>query len=197
MSRTRLVALCGSLALSTVVLVVLLVVLGTFNVALASAPTANNNADQWETTVISIPKLVITKTVVPTANVPLDGVVTYTVVLENYGDADATGVVMTDTLPPEVDFGGWLNQGSAMLPGSDTITWGPYTATAGMDYTFSFTATLKSGTAFYAAVVTNTVEFISDNAGSGFSNDAIFTVESIHIYLPLVMRNSVGTVVFP
>jgi hypothetical protein len=79
-----------------------------------------------------------------------------------------------------------------MLPGSDVITWGPYTATAGTDYTFSFTATLKTGTALYAAVVTNTVEFVSGNAGSGFSNDAIFTVVTgyKYIYLPVVMRSS-------
>jgi 5'-nucleotidase len=137
------------------------------------------------------PNLSVVKEVTPTADVPLGGTVTYSVTLENIGDADAAGVVMTDTLPPEVDFGGWLDQGSAMLPGSDVITWGPYTATAGLDYAFSFTATLKTGTAYYAAVVTNTVEFDSDNAGSGFSNDAIFTAETgyKYIYLPLVMRN--------
>lgn len=137
------------------------------------------------------PNLSIVKEVTPTVDVPLGGTVTYSVTLDNIGDADATGVVMTDTLPPEVDFGGWLVQGSAMLPVSRTITWGPWTAAAGMDYAFSFTATLKSGTLYYAAVVTNTVEFDSDNAGSGFSNDAIFTAETgyKYIYLPLVMRN--------
>ena len=89
-----------------------------------------------------------------------------------------------------------------MLPGSDTITWGPYTAVTGMQYTFSFTATMKSGTAatlFYGNVVTNTVEFVSDNAGSGFSNDAVFTVEEglRYIYLPIVKRDHLGTVVLP
>ena len=137
-------------------------------------------------------ELSVVKDVTPTVDVPLGGTVTYTVSLENSGDGDVTGIVMTDTLPPEVDFGGWLAQGSAMLPVSRTITWGPYTATAGMEYTFSFTATLKPGTLYYAAAVVNNVEFDSDNAGSGTSNDAIFTAEEgyKYIFLPLVMRNS-------
>jgi uncharacterized repeat protein (TIGR01451 family) len=141
---------------------------------------------------IQKPELSVVKEVMPTPDVPLGGTVTYTVTLNNGGGIDATGVVTTDTLSPEVDFGEWLDQGSAMLPGSDVITWGPYTVATGMDYASSFTAALKTGTACYAAVVTNTVEFNSDSAGSGFSNDAVFTIEEgyKYIFLLLILRNS-------
>lgn len=153
--------------------------------------TTTNNTDQWVTTVISVPKLAIAKTVVPTTNVPpLGGVVLYTVVLENNGDADATGVVMTDTLPPQVDFGGWIvNEGTATLPDppGDTIVWGPWDVGTGDSYTLSFTATLKTGSAFYGTVVRNTVEFDSDDAGTG-SAYAVFTADYHYTYLPLVMR---------
>jgi uncharacterized repeat protein (TIGR01451 family) len=161
--------------------------------------TTTNNSDQWVTTVISLPKLAIVKTVVPETNVPpVGGVVRYTVVLENNGDADAMGVVMTDTLPPEVDFSEWIvNEGTATLPDppGDTIVWGPWDVGTGDSYTLSFTATLKTGSAFYAAVVTNTVEFDSDNAGTG-SAYAVFTADYAHIYLPLVMRGAEGTLIF-
>jgi len=137
------------------------------------------------------PSLSITKEVTPTADVPLGGVVTYTITLENSGDGDAAGVVMTDTLPPEIAFGGWVQQGSALLPDppGDTITWGPWSVPAGRDYTIRFTATVTTSTAYYGADVTNPVGFTSINAGSG-SDDAVFTIEALHrIYLPLVVRN--------
>ncbi|MEE8391602.1 MAG: 5'-nucleotidase C-terminal domain-containing protein [Anaerolineae bacterium] len=129
------------------------------------------------------PNLSIVKAVTPTTDVALPSVVTYTIVISNSGDADAAGVVMTDTLPSEVTFGGWVQQGSASLlfpPAGATIVWGPWSIPAGMDYTFNFTATVTTSTTYYGAEVTNTVEFDSDNAGSG-SNDAIFTIEDVPV----------------
>ncbi len=122
--------------------------------------------------------LSLEKTVTPTADVPLGGVVTYTVSIANHGDADATGVVMTDTLPSGVEFGGWVQQGSASLKfplAEGPIVWGPWSVPAGRSYTFAFTATVTTDTAYYSATVTNTVDFDSDNAGSG-SAEATFTV---------------------
>jgi|GEM_PF-363689 len=125
------------------------------------------------------PALSVAKTVTPTADVPLDGgVVTYTIVVRNDGTAEATGVVLTDTLPPEVDFRAWVEQGSAQLPDpTDDVTWGPWPVAAGESYTFTFTAVVTPP-ADYEDTVTNRVEFASTNAGSGFSNDAVFTIES-------------------
>ncbi|MDY7077379.1 MAG: pullulanase-type alpha-1,6-glucosidase [Chloroflexota bacterium] len=137
------------------------------------------------------PSLSITKDVTPIAGVPLGGVVTYTIVLSNSGDGAATGVVMTDELPPEVNFGGWLNwDGTAQIPDppGDVITWA-YPVSSGESYTIRFTATVTTNTAYSGAIVTNMAEFTSTNAAGG-SDDASFTIEGVHrVYLPLVMRN--------
>jgi uncharacterized repeat protein (TIGR01451 family) len=121
--------------------------------------------------------LAVTKSVEPMADVALDGVVTYTVVVRNDGQATANGVVLTDVLPAEVDFGAWIVQGSAQPPDptDDVITWGPWPVAGGVGYTFSFTA-IVTPPATYGDTVTNVVEFSSDDAGSGFSNDAVFTI---------------------
>ncbi len=139
-----------------------------------------------------MPDLAIAKTVEPETDVPLGSVVTYTIMLVNNGDGVATGVVMTDELPSEVEFGGWIvNEGTAELPDppGDTIEWGPRPVVGGDSYTIRFTATVTTSTTCYGAVVTNTVEFDSVNAGSDF-DDAVFTTEGLQrIYLPLVTRN--------
>ncbi|RLJ00459.1 MAG: hypothetical protein DRP08_06555 [Candidatus Aenigmatarchaeota archaeon] len=140
--------------------------------------------------------LSVVKEVTPTVGVPLGGVVTYTIALANNGVGAATGVVMTDTLPPEVSFGGWVEQGSASLllpgPSDGVIIWGPWPVSAGGSYTFHFTATVTTDTACYGADVTNSVYFTSDNANSG-SAGATFTIRELnHIYLPLILRNSGG-----
>ncbi|MCP4535660.1 MAG: ExeM/NucH family extracellular endonuclease [Chloroflexi bacterium] len=137
----------------------------------------------------SQPTLVITKDVAPTTDVPLGGIVTYTVTIANSGDADATGVVITDELPSEVTFGGYVTNpgGTAQLPVSDVITW-EYPVESGGEYTFVFTATVTTDTLYYGADVTNVAYFVSDNDGSG-SDDAIFTIEGREfIYLPFIVR---------
>jgi len=137
--------------------------------------------------------LTVTKDVMPESNVSLGGVVTYTVTIANDGEVDAECVMMTDTLPAEVEFSGWVDKGSASLrfpPVSGPIVWGPWSVGSGDGYTFVFTATVTTDTAYYGAEVTNPVDFTSTNAGSG-SDEAIFTVEALHyIYLPLVARNN-------
>jgi L-ribulokinase len=48
--------------------------------------------------------------------------VTCTIVLSNSGAGDALGVVLTDALPAEVTFGGWVQQNGAIHE-SGVITW--------------------------------------------------------------------------
>jgi uncharacterized repeat protein (TIGR01451 family) len=146
------------------------------------------------------PDLVITKTVAPVDDVELGSVVIYTIAIANNGDVDATGVVITDALPTQVEFGGYVSNpgGTAELPGpSDVITW-THDVAADASYSFVFTATVTAGTAFYGTDVTNTAYFTSTNAGSGH-DDAVFTIrpEFYYIYLPVIMRNPMGTLVTP
>ena len=134
------------------------------------------------------PSLSVAKSVVPEADVPLGGMVTYTVVLSNSGAGEAIGVVLTDTLPAEVTFGGWVQQPSGVVQSGNVITW---TGTvAGNDQvTLVFTATLGTDSGLYNRTVVNTAYFVSDNAGGGSAQAAFATARRYTIYLPLVMRN--------
>jgi uncharacterized repeat protein (TIGR01451 family) len=135
--------------------------------------------------------LTVTKDVSPSVDVPLGATVIYTITIANDGAADALGVVVTDELPSELTFGGYLSNpgGTAQLPGLDgVITWESPVG-SGMDYTLVFSATVTTDTLAYGTDVTNVVHFTSTNAGSG-SDGATLSVEQgyAYVYLPLVMR---------
>ena len=134
------------------------------------------------------PDLTIDKTVAPKEDIGPGSVVTFTIVLDNSGDGDALGVVMTDVLPVEVDFGGWIEQNGA-IQANDTLTW-TGNVSVGVQLTFAFTATVGSDASFYGQPVINTAYFVSDNAGSG-SDDTGFTIipGRYHVYLPIVVKN--------
>ncbi len=134
------------------------------------------------------PQLSVDKQVSPAANVPLSSTVVYTISLSNSGDAAALGVVLTDVLPAEVSFGGWLVQNGADET-DGTITWsGGISPT--MDATLVFSATVVSGDP--GADVSNVAQYASDNAGSG-SDEAVLSLQGevgYTIYLPIVLKNS-------
>jgi hypothetical protein len=124
-----------------------------------------------------------------TLNLPLSGVVTYTIVLNNEGEGAAFGVVMTDDIPAGVSFGGLLQgQGSVNLPVGDPLTWGPWDIPANTAYQVVFTATIGSDTALSGRIIQNTAEFASVNAGTA-SAGASFSIEGkSRLYLPLVWK---------
>ena len=136
------------------------------------------------------PDLTIDKTVAPKDDVGLGSVVTFTIVLSNSGDADALGVVMTDLLPVQVDFGGWIEQNGA-IQANDTLTW-TGVVSAEMQISFIFTATIGTDENLYGQPVTNTAYFVSDNAGSG-SDETGFSIipapDVFFVYLPIVVKN--------
>jgi uncharacterized repeat protein (TIGR01451 family) len=107
-------------------------------------------------------------------NVPLGGVVTYTLVIRNDGDDVVSGVVVTDPMPIGLTFGQWLERGSAQLP--PPITWGPFDVVAHTAYTLSFTANVTENVAFAGQVITNTAYFDTASDVSGTSNPVTFTV---------------------
>ncbi len=134
------------------------------------------------------PSLSIAKSVEPQADVPPGGVVTYTVTLSNSGAGDALGVVLTDALPAEVTFGGWVQQPTNAVYESGIITW-TGTVAGGAEVRLVFTATLNTDYSLYGQTVTNTARYVSDNAGSGSAQATFTTARRYSIYLPLVMRN--------
>jgi uncharacterized repeat protein (TIGR01451 family) len=149
---------------------------------------ADNDSAILSTTVRAYGLAVAKKVETATDAVSFGDIVTYTVALVNVDDADARDVVMTDTLPPGVTFGGWIDRGSATLPPpADTIFWGPWDIPGGQKTDFSFTATVTQSARILGFRITNTIEYMSANLGGG-SDDAVFTVGR-RIFLPLVMRN--------
>ena len=112
----------------------------------------------------------LSKTVAPTSSAPYHGVITYTLQLGNGGLQADPGVWLTDTLPAQVDFGGWITNAGASVAG-DTITWHGAVNTS-THYVFVFTATQSAG---YIETVVNTAQ-VSGNAQSR-SASASFTVQ--------------------
>jgi uncharacterized repeat protein (TIGR01451 family)/CSLREA domain-containing protein len=128
--------------------------------------------------------LSISKTVTPTIDVAYHGIVTYTVLLNNSDLVDATDVLLTDTLPAQLDFVRWIKQPDGAAESDDKITWNGNVAVNNV-VTFTFVVT---HTGDYGDIVTNTAEY-SHTIGSG-SADATFIVESMNfIYMPLVLRD--------
>ncbi len=125
------------------------------------------------------------KSVEPETGVVRWGAVTYTVVLSNDMEVDATGVRLTDTLPGEVTFGAWLNRPPGAQVLADELTWSG-TVTARQFVTFSFTA---DHVGHFEDVVTNTAEFSHPTAiGSG---SATFVVKAGFVtYLPIVLKDA-------
>jgi uncharacterized repeat protein (TIGR01451 family) len=121
---------------------------------------------------LSYVDLLITKAVTPTTDVAHNGVVTYTVRLENIGIVSDTNVLFTDSLPAEVDFASWVISPTGTLLDSiaDEITWSGTIANAEA-VTWTFTAVHVGD---YADVVTNTGEF-SGTVRAG-EVDAVFNV---------------------
>ena len=119
------------------------------------------------------PMLSLTKSVTPDTNVDYHGVVTYSISLANTGGAEDANVLLTDTLPTEVDFARWIEQPAGAVVSGDEITWSG-AVTTGEVISFTFAVTHVGN---YGDVVTNTAEFSgTNNAGSA---QATFTVESL------------------
>ena len=123
-------------------------------------------------TVIGPPELSVGKTVTPATEVDYHGLVTYTILLENTGDADATGVLLTDTLPGGVDFFDWVQEGKPIEAGvsEDELTWSG-TVTAHTAITFEFVA---GHVGDYSDVVSNEVDY--DYAAGSGSDGVSFSV---------------------
>jgi len=135
------------------------------------------------------PALQISKTVSPDTDVAYHGEVTYTVVMNNSGGADAHGVLVTDTLPISTTFGRWITPPPGAITGTvggrDQMTWSG-AVRVGAPVTFVFVAT---HTGSGSDVVTNTAGYAHPALGSSGSDDAVFSVEQLLYYLPIVLRN--------
>lgn len=142
-----------------------------------------------------LPELSITQVAVPgTGSTVAPGdLITYTIALTNYGPADATGVVMTDTLDPNVNF-------VDVMPGAGVSGRNPLIFDVGMlpkqggavSYSVRVTATNVTTN----MVITNLVAMTSDQTQSQESNSVSHMIQPLPgpgprpVYLPLVLKDS-------
>jgi uncharacterized repeat protein (TIGR01451 family) len=138
------------------------------------------------------PGLQIDKTVMPEVMkaVP-NGVLTYTIVLSTTDTNVMVGVVLTDTLPPLLRFGEWVEQplGADVVNGNQ-ITW---SGSVMGQVEFIFTALLPAAQDTLRLLppsISNTA-YVSYPAGTVIivASDTATTRFYRYIFLPLVMRN--------
>jgi uncharacterized repeat protein (TIGR01451 family) len=138
---------------------------------------------------VTAPNLSIAKSVAAPAKIDLGNVVTYTIVLTNSGDGTATNVMITDTLPAQVTFGGFVTPNGAVYA-AGVITRSGDIATS-TQVQIVFTATVGMARTYYGQTVSNTAQFAAGNGGSGVSTPAAFKIQDRYfIFLPLVKRSN-------
>jgi uncharacterized repeat protein (TIGR01451 family) len=96
----------------------------------------------------------LSKNVTPEADVTPGSTVTYVIRLENSGNHDATGVLLTDSLPSEADLASLVTAPSGTSAVDDVITWSGDVGVAEV-LTWTFTAAV---TGTQGATVINTGE---------------------------------------
>ena len=120
-----------------------------------------------------LPNIGIAKLASPANEVSSGAVLTYALVLSNTG-ADDPAVLVTDTLPAEVDFAGWIEQSGAEVD-NDVITWDG-ALNAGTTVTVSFQITNAAGG---GATITNTAWFSGStrtgNAAAAYTSSSTLT----------------------
>ncbi|MCP4542039.1 MAG: DUF11 domain-containing protein, partial [Chloroflexi bacterium] len=109
---------------------------------------------------------------------------TYTLVLANLGSVDDSTVLLTDTLPADLDFGGWVTQPSGASQANDQITWSEALA-AGEVITFTFETNLATS---FGTSITNTAEF-SSSYQTG-SDQAILSTEVVDVAIVKQVNSS-------
>ncbi len=119
---------------------------------------------------VQTPPLRLVKSVTPVNHVPYAGPVTYTLLLSNSGAETISGIVLTDTLPPQLIFGHWITQPAGATSDNDGIAWTGALG-GGEVLTFTFRASQAGD---YGQVITNTAEF--SGLGQIGAASAAFTV---------------------
>ncbi len=153
------------------------------------APDAYRSSDHDPVVVgidLGSPAISLAKLVSPYMEVSLGGSVTYTITLQNNGTYAANGVMLTDTLPAAVNFGGWLQQSGAAVA-NDEITW-MGNLDAGSAITLVFTTSVVNDLAFNGQTVINSAVY-RYGAQRG-SADASFVIRYLnYLYLPVTTRD--------
>jgi uncharacterized repeat protein (TIGR01451 family) len=138
--------------------------------------------------------LSITKTVAPAEARP-GGTITYTLVLSNQGYERATGVIVSDPIPPELASATVVSATIALTDTGATpaYVWQVADILPGHTETITLTAVLKDGLAA-GHVFTNTATVTTTEIDAGVDDNEsaspvlVLEREPVAVYLPLVLR---------
>lgn len=100
-----------------------------------------------------------------TSVVAVGGRITYTVQLVNYGEASATSVMVTSTLPSGVLYEAAVSGAAPTLLPNHQLRWGPLSIPASGNVTLKYTALLTINLAYAGRTYTNTARYTSSDAG--------------------------------
>lgn len=139
---------------------------------------------------VPLASLIITKTAAPDP-VMTGATLTYTLAYANNGPSDAQTVILTDTLPSEVTFGGVASVVPPLFGPTVTLpylTWYTPTLAADDSGTIVFTVTVDVAA---SGIITNSVVITSstldDDPGDNDAQEP--TIIIVQIYLPLMFKN--------
>jgi alkaline phosphatase len=146
-----------------------------------------------------LPEISITQAAVPGhGSIVTPGeLITYTIALTNHGVADATGVVLTDTLDPNVNFVDVVSGTGVSGPNPIIFDVGMLPQNGGA---VSYTLRVSVTNVIRDTVITNVVTVDSDQTQPQESNSVSHLVQPLpetmlyYVYLPLVLK-SLGRVV--
>ncbi|MEM7342920.1 MAG: DNRLRE domain-containing protein [Chloroflexota bacterium] len=158
----------------------------------SSDPLLTNNSDSTITTVEAQADLAITKSASPDP-VIAGGVLTYSLMITNYGPSDASTIVVTDTLPSGVIFDPIRSSGNCTESGGlvTCITSG-LSAYSNLQQTVVVTINTTTSILTNTAQVTaTTVDPVSSNNSSAATTTV--TTNNVSIFLECVVDNGNGT----
>lgn len=175
----------------------------TFDTVNGPDPTPENNSDTATMTLGSTIDVAVTKDG-PAAAAPGE-TLAYTVTVTNVGNEDATGIVVTDTLPTDLTFVAASDGGAPAggAPGG-TVTWtlpGVLPAGGGDASTVTFTVTATLATTVPAGLdaITNTVvvQADGDTNPANDTDDATTTVDAAPVLEVTKTDDTAGGLVAP
>ena len=131
--------------------------------AMDGASAGNRDNQIMSNAITPLPGLGIAKTT-STPVINAGQTASYTVTVTNSGQGDATGVVITDTLPSGVTWTESPDSASCTISGGVTLSCGPLTIPANSSFSVTVQGTTDAGE---CPSISNTASFTSTNGGSG------------------------------
>jgi uncharacterized repeat protein (TIGR01451 family) len=161
----------------------------TYGVTCAQGVSASGNP--VETTVESAPVLDIDKSAAGT--VQAGGLLTYTIVVSNTGNANATGVVVTDTIPISTTF---ASASGDWTLGGGVVTWTISPLNAGGRLTATFVVTASEALTTGNEIVNMTYGVTCDEGVSASGDPVTTTVQESVGMMPMSWPLDQGPPVF-